>query len=113
MDIFCTQIVAAMKKIRIQKGRPDGDNIFKEVVKESATKIALEDIQEALQYIVSDGKLINTPYMMMMMMMMMMNCFCSMVDRRKAFSLISSQDHCQRSSPSRISDTPRAGFEPV
>ena len=30
--------------------------------------------------------------------------------RRKAFSLISSQDHCQRSSPSRISDTPQAGF---
>ena len=44
---------------------------------------------------------------------MMMNCFCGMVDRRKAFSLISSRDHCQRSSPSRISDTPRAGFEPA
>ena len=44
------------------------------------------------------------------MMMMMMNCFCGMVDRRKAFSLISSQEHCQRSSPSRISDTPRAGL---
>ena len=43
----------------------------------------------------------------------LMNCFCGMVDRRKAFSLISSQDHCQRSSPSRISDTPRAGFEPM
>ena len=41
-----------------------------------------------------------------MMMMTMMNCFCGMVDRRKAFSLISSRDHCQRSSPSRISDTP-------
>ena len=41
-----------------------------------------------------------------MMMMMMMNCFCGMADRRKAFSLISSRDHCQRSSPSRISDTP-------
>ena len=40
-----------------------------------------------------------------------LNCFCGMVDRRKAFSLISSRDHCQRSSPSRISDTPRAGFE--
>ena len=38
-------------------------------------------------------------------MMIMMNCFCSMVDRRKAFSLISSLDHCQRSWPSRISDT--------
>ena len=47
------------------------------------------------------------------MMMMMMNCFCGIVDRRKVFSLISSRDHCQRSSPSRISDTPRAGFEPA
>ena len=34
--------------------------------------------------------------------------FYCVVDRRKAFSLISSRDHCQRSSPSRISDTPRA-----
>ena len=41
------------------------------------------------------------------------NCFCDMVDQRKAFSLISSRDHCQRSSPSRISDTPRVGFEPA
>ena len=47
------------------------------------------------------------------MMMMMMNCFCGMVDWRKAFSLISSWDHCQRSSPSRISDMLQAGFEPV
>ena len=46
-------------------------------------------------------------------MMMMMNCFFGMVDRRKAFTLISSRDHCQRSSSSRISDTPRAGFEPA
>ena len=45
--------------------------------------------------------------------LMMMDCFCGMVDGRKAFSLISSRDHCQRSSPSRISDTPRAGFEPA
>ena len=44
---------------------------------------------------------------------MIMNCFCGMVGRRKAFSLISSRDHCQRSSPSWISDTPRAGFEPA
>ena len=42
-------------------------------------------------------------------MMMMINCFCGMVE--KAFSLISSWDHCLRSSPSRISDTPRTGFE--
>ena len=40
-------------------------------------------------------------------------CFCGMVDRPKAFSLISSWDHCQRSSPSQISDTLRAGFEPA
>ena len=39
------------------------------------------------------------------MMMMMMNCFCGMVDRQKAFSLISSQDHCQRSSPLLIFNT--------
>ena len=44
-------------------------------------------------------------------MMMMMNYFCGMVDRRKAFSLISSRDHCQKSSPSRIYDTPQVGFE--
>ena len=42
---------------------------------------------------------------MVMMMMMMMNCVCGMVDQQKAFSLISSRDHCQRFSPSRISDT--------
>ena len=39
--------------------------------------------------------------------------FCGMVDRRKAFSLISSRDHCQRSLPSRTSDTAPTGFEPV
>ena len=49
----------------------------------------------------------------LMKMMMMMNCFCGMVDGRKTFSVISSQSHCQRSSPSQISDTPRAGFEPA
>ena len=46
-------------------------------------------------------------------MMMMMNCSCGMIDWRKAFSLISSRDHCRRSSPSRISDTPRARFKPA
>ena len=51
--------------------------------------------------------------LMMIMMMIMMNCFYGMVDRRKAFSLISSRDHCQRYSPSRISDMLRAGFEPA
>ena len=47
------------------------------------------------------------------MMLMMMNCFCGMVDRRKTCSLIFSQDHSQRSSPLRISDTLRAEFEPA
>ena len=45
--------------------------------------------------------------------LMMMNCFCGMVDRRKLFSLISSQDHYQRSWPSWISDPLRARIEPV
>ena len=62
MDIFSTQIIAAIKKIRTQKGKPDSDKIFKEVVKESATNITLEDIQQALQHMISDGKLINTPH---------------------------------------------------
>ena len=44
------------------------------------------------------------------MMMMMMNWFGDMVHQRKIFSLISSRDR-QRSSPSLISDMPRAGFE--
>ena len=39
--------------------------------------------------------------------------FCGVVNRRKTFSLISSREPCQRSSPSRISDTPQAGFEPA
>ena len=43
-----------------------------------------------------------------MMMMMMMNCFCDMAD-----SLIFSRDLFQRSSPSRISSMPLAGFEPA
>ena len=51
--------------------------------------------------------------MMMMMMMMMMNCLCDMVDREKTFSLISSQDHYQRSSPLQISETPRGELEPA
>ena len=36
-----------------------------------------------------------------------------MVDRRTALSIISSWDHCQRFSPSQISNTSRAGFEPA
>ena len=48
-----------------------------------------------------------------LMMMMMMNCFIGMVDKRKAVSLKSSREHCQRISLSQISDTLRVGFEPV
>ena len=51
--------------------------------------------------------------MMMMRIMMMMNCFCGLVDRRKTFNLISSRDHFQRLSPSRIFDTPGARYEPA
>ena len=61
MDIFSTQIVAAIKKIRTQRGRPDSDKIIKENVKESATNITLEDIQQTLQHMINDGNLINTP----------------------------------------------------
>ena len=43
----------------------------------------------------------------------MMNCFCGMVDQWKTFSLISNQDHCQRSSQSQISNMPQIGFEPA
>ena len=46
-------------------------------------------------------------------MMKMTNCFCRMLDQRKALRLISSQDHCQRFSPSHISDTPHVGFKPA
>ena len=51
--------------------------------------------------------------MMIMMITMMMNCFCGMADQRKAFSLLFSQDHCQRSSTLWISHMPRVGFEPA
>ena len=42
---------------------------------------------------------------------MMMNCFCGVVDRRKGLRLNSSRDHCQRFSPSQISDSPRVVFK--
>ena len=50
-------------------------------------------------------RLLTANYLRKKVKMMMMNCFCGKVDKAKVFSLISSQDHCQRSSPSRISDT--------
>ena len=62
MDIFSTQIVAEIKKIRSQNGRSDSEKIFKKIVKESAINFTLEDIQQALKHIVRDGKLINIPH---------------------------------------------------
>ena len=50
-------------------------------------------------------------YMLFIYIFELMNCFCGMVDRRKSFSLISSRVHCERSSPSRISDTSPAGLD--
>ena len=57
------------------------------------------------------GFLFNKVVPTHMMIMMMINFFVVwLTDERR--SLISSRDHSQRSSPSRNSDTPRAGFEP-
>ena len=49
--------------------------------------------------------------MMMMMMMMMLNCFCGMINWRKALSFTSSQDYRQRFLSSQISESPRVRFE--
>ena len=57
--------------------------------------------------------LVSHSSLILILAMMMMNCFRGMVARQKAFSLISSQDHCQRSSPCQISNTPSAGFKPA
>ena len=59
----------------------------------------------------SDGASVNTGKKEGVIMMM--KCFYGMIDRGRAFSLISSRDHYQRSSPSRISDTLRVGFKPA
>ena len=59
----------------------------------------------------SDGASVNTGKKEGVMMMM--NYFYGMINRGRAFSFISSRDHYQRSLPSRISDTPRAGFKPA
>ena len=71
----------------------------------------IEDLVVAIIKLAFDGHLMNLVMIMMMMMMMMMmilmimNCFCDMTNQRKTFSLISSWDHCQRSSLSQSSDT--------
>ena len=61
----------------------------------------------------SNSTFFNFMMMMMMMMMIMMNRFCDVVDRQKVFGLISSRNHWQRSSTSRISNKSRAGFDPA
>ena len=45
--------------------------------------------------------------------LMMINCFCWMPDQGIGSSLMSSWDHCQRSSPLQIPDMPRGWFEPA
>ena len=52
-------------------------------------------------------------WLLVTLLKILMNCFCGMVDRRNASSLIFSRDHCQKFSPSRISDTLQTGFEPA
>ena len=58
-------------------------------------------------------KIVTKRGMVVNSLMVMMNCFCGMVDQRKAFSLISSRDHCLGSSPLGIFDMPQARFEPA
>ena len=51
--------------------------------------------------------------MMMMMMMMKVNCFCGMVVDKRHLALFSFGANFQRFSPSAISETPGAKFEPA
>ena len=89
---------------QVRAGSPDRGPMVGEDILTKSTKKLHENCENSAFL----GKKIGgTSQFMEGMMMMMMNC--GMVDRRKAFSLISSKDHCQRSSPSRISDTQRAG----
>ena len=83
------------------------DSISKGPVKISMQSLGFPQLVSKATHI--RGVCLDHIYIMMMMMtmrMMMMNCFCGMVDRRQAFSLISSWDHYKRSSPSRISEHP-------
>ena len=45
--------------------------------------------------------------------MIMMNCFCDIFDQQKVFSLMSSRNQCQRSSPLWISGMLQVVFKPV
>ena len=49
-------------------------------------------------------RFIETWSRMCNMHLIMMNCFCGMVGRRKALSLISSWDHCPRFSPLQMNE---------
>ena len=75
-----------------------------------------EDTSHKLKRILGSHKIRSTLYAENTLhklneLFLMMKYFCGMVDRRKVINFISSQDNCRRSSPSRISDTFRAGFE--
>ena len=52
-------------------------------------------------------------YIVIHMEQMMKYYVFRMVDQRKELSLFSSQDYCQRFSPSPISDTQQVGYEPA
>ena len=62
MDSFENQIIIAIKKIRNAYRRPGAEKIFKTITKESASNLALDDVQQKLHEIQSSSKLRNTPY---------------------------------------------------
>ena len=75
----------------------DLDIITSEPLEIKHSAVDINDIDRLIIDILQKyEELLEFSYMksVMMMMMMMMNCFYGMVDRRKAFSLISSRDHC-------------------
>ena len=106
--------------IPVEKNFENCDNNFEavlKIIKKCENHQSILEIRKNLKltetFKIPKAEVSNINKLLKNMMMMMMNRFCGMVDRLKAISVISSRDHCQRSSPSRISDTPRAGFEPA
>ena len=84
-----------------------GENKF------SNLRITLLEVGEITEVSKETGKILKSILSNIVNKYDELNCFCGMVDRRKTFSLISRRENCQRSSPSRISDTPQAGFKPI
>ena len=106
--------------IPVEKNFENCDNNFEavlKIIKKCENHQSILEIRKNLKltetFKIPKAEVSNINKLLKNMMMMMMNRFCGMVDRLKAISVISSRDHCQRSSPSRISDTPRARFEPA